>query len=132
MSESPDPAGPGPASPMGPSRLTPMLSTHFHSAVLVIEGRAITGFTPRQLADYAAMRTFAKIDPATLRDDAPASILTLFTQAAGQPVPITLTHWDLSYLRALYAAPLNRFAYSQRFLMRRQMLRDLERADELE
>ena len=110
----------------GASRLTPLVRPYLAGAVLVVDSRTIEGTTPRQLADYAAMRLFAKTDPSKLGGVSAPTILRLLEAPPGRPMPVTLTHFDLGYLRALYATPPNRFANSQRFLMRRQMLRDLQ------
>lgn len=68
-----------------PSRL------HFKAAVVVVEADALDGLTTTQLADYAAMRTFAKTDPARLPPSPPPTILNVLDVPMGGAVPITLT-----------------------------------------
>lgn len=49
-----------------PSRITAAMRPVFEASALLIERRALAGLTTTQLADYAAMRLFARIDPARL------------------------------------------------------------------
>ena len=68
------------------------------STVMLIDRQAVTGRSPRQVADYAAMRTLAMIRPkgATGGD----TILTLFDPDATPPAEMTA--FDRGYLKALY------------------------------
>jgi len=110
-----------------PSRITDETHHEFVGSVLVVEMRAVIGLTPTQLADYAAMRTFTGADPARLPDRDPATILTVLDVPMGSEVPITLTHWDLAFLRSFYASGPNVYAPAQRGEIRAGMRRHLER-----
>lgn len=76
---------------------------HFKAAAVVIEAEATVGLTTTQLADYAAMRGFARTEPSKLAPSAP-SILRAVGAPVGSAVPVTLTQWDLGFLRGLYAS----------------------------
>lgn len=91
---------------------------------------ALAGLTLVQLANYAAMRAFARTDPARLAQSAAPTILHVLDAPIGSAVPVTLTQWDLSFLRALYASSANNYATRQRSEMRRLVRDDLERAQE--
>jgi hypothetical protein len=86
----------------------------FDAAVLVIEMRGVHGLTTTQVADYAAMRLFAHIDPARLPAGSPPTILTVLDAPLGSDVPVTLTKWDAGFLRGLYASGFNRRVATQR------------------
>jgi hypothetical protein len=97
------------------SRLTAAARPQFGAAAVVVEAKALDGLTTTQLADYAAMRAFSRSDPSRL----PGT-------GMGEEVPITLTAWDLAFLRSLYAAPANISAAAQRFGIRRGVEKQLE------
>jgi hypothetical protein len=109
------------------SRITDEAHEEFVGSVLVVEARAVLNLTPVQLADYAAMRTFSGADPARLPDRNLSTILTVLDAPVGSEVPITLTHWDLAFLRSLYASDANDHAFEQRGEIRRGMDRRLDR-----
>ena len=97
-----------------PSRLTPNSRPHFVASVVVVELDALAGLTPTQLADYAAMRAFARSDPERLKNSAAPTILSILDAPIGSAVPITMTEWDLGFLKALYSSKENRYASQQR------------------
>jgi hypothetical protein len=107
------------------SRITTVGRRGFDAAALVVEVGALEGITSVQLADYAAMRLFAKVNPARLPNRAPTTILTLLTTPMGSPVPITMSKWDLGLLRGLYAVTPNLAPSAQRSQIARQVVRDL-------
>ena len=109
------------------SRLTPAARPYFAAAVVVVQANALAGLTTTQLADYAAMRTFVRTDPKKLDSSAPNSILTLLDTPMGQPVPVTLTAWDLSFLKSFYASRANAYAEYQRAQTKSLMKRELEK-----
>lgn len=109
------------------SRLQPAAHPHFVAGVVVIERKALAGLTTKQLADYAAMRIFARTDPARLHDQAP-TILSILDAPMGSAVPITLTEWDLGFLRALYASGGRQYAGRQRDEIQSRMRDELERS----
>lgn len=108
------------------SRLTSSGGRAFDAAALVVESRALEGLTWIQLADYAAMRLFAQLDPARLTGTPPPTILTALTAPMGSAVPITMTSWDLGFLRGLYWSRMDLHPSSQRGEIVRRVRRDLE------
>jgi len=109
-----------------PSRISTNDHPRFEAAIVVLDGRALAGLTVVQLADYAAMRAFAKTDPSRLGKPAAPTILTLLDTPIGGAVPITLTEWDLAYLKALYGSTTNRLAGQQSGEMAQKMAKDLK------
>ncbi len=105
-------------------RITKMTQASFHVSVLVVERQALARISTRQLADYAAMRTLAPVDPLSHRHALAgnphgalpaASILTLFD--ANMPrdaAPPSVTWWDYAFLQALYDSTGTRTATLQR------------------
>jgi hypothetical protein len=100
-------------------------------ATLIVEARALDGLTAIQLADYAAMRLYGSADPADLTGSAP-TILKVLTAEMGSEVPVTMTRWDLSFLRGLYASSESLRTSAQRGEIRRRLLQELNRAGEPE
>lgn len=98
-------------------------------AILIVEARALDGLTTIQLADYAAMRLYGSVDPADLTGSAP-TILVVLTAEMGAEVPITMTRWDLSFLRGLYASSESLRTPAQRGEIRRRLLQELNRSNE--
>jgi hypothetical protein len=111
-----------------PSRISTNDHPSFEAAIVVLDARALAGLTVVQLADYAAMRAFAKTDPSRLANPVAPTILTLLDTPMGGAVPITLTEWDLAYLKALYGSTTNRLAGQQSGEMQRKMAQDLKDA----
>ncbi len=102
---------------------------HFTAAVVVMELDAVQGLTTTQLADYAAMRAFARTDPSRLPASTP-SILKAVGAPVGTAVPITMTEWDLGFLRALYSSADNLKAAFRRTEMRRILADELTTSSE--
>jgi hypothetical protein len=130
-SQSGDSSLPGASYPVNrttrrPSRIDSGARPQFQAAAVVIEQSALDGLTTIQLADYAAMRAFAKTDPASLPASSPATILKVLEAPMGTEVPLTLTKWDLSFLKGLYAATDNLYAASQRTEIKERIQRDME------
>lgn len=98
----------------GASRIRTIGRRGFDASVVVVEIDALRGLTATQLADYAAMRLFAKLDPARLPASPPPTILTILEAPMGTAVPITLTDWDVGLLRGLYTTPADLNANAQR------------------
>ena len=113
-----------------PSRIKTMSRPHFISSILVVELRALPGLTVTQIADYAAMRTFAQTDPPRARRSEAPSILGAIDAPMNSAVPVTLTEWDLAFLKSLYASDPNRRASSQRQEMKQIVRRDLKKQRE--
>ena len=107
------------------SRLNVAARPQFAAAAVVVEMKALEGLTTTQLADYAAMRAFARTDPSKLAGSAP-TILKVLETPMGEEVPITITPWDLAFLRSLYAAPANMPASAQRSEIGRRLKEELK------
>lgn len=109
-----------------PSRLSTMTRPHFISSVVVVELDALAGMTVTQVADYAAMRAFARTDPSRLaRTNAP-TILASLDAPMDSPVPLSLTEWDLAFLKSLYSSRPNRRAGLQREEMKGYVRRTMD------
>jgi hypothetical protein len=98
-------------------------------AILVVEARALDGLTTTQVADYAAMRLYGFADPASLPKSA-NTVLTILDAEMGAEIPITLTPWDLSFLRALYASNVTVRSSAQRSEISRRLLLEMSRSSE--
>ena len=110
-----------------PSRISTSTRPHFSAAIVVVDSKALAGLTVVQLADYAAMRAFARTDPSRASASGAPTILNVIDAPMNSAVPITLTEWDLAYLKALYASPGNRLAGQQRRDMQRTMAKELSK-----
>jgi hypothetical protein len=110
------------------SRMTAPTRPVFEASALVVERRSLSGLTTVQLADYAAMRLFARTDPARLAGSTAPTIMTILDAPMGSETPLTLTKWDLGLLRGLYGSANNAYAASQRSDIARQI--EEERARE--
>jgi hypothetical protein len=113
-----------------PSRIRPVARPHFLASVLVVESRALGGLTTTELADYAAMRAFAQLDSSKLKQPPAPTILTILDAPMGAAVPMSITNWDLAFLRGLYASSLNRYAAVQQSEIRRTMEKELAKQGE--
>lgn len=116
--------------PVGASRISATMRPIFLASVVVIELASLDGLTTTQAADYAAMRTFVQTDPARLSRSSAPTILTVLEAPMESVVPASLTHWDLSYLKAVYASEKYHFGPRQRSELKRRMDRNLRRAGE--
>ena len=96
-------------------------------SVVVIERRAVGGLTTTEIADYATMRAFTDASPARAREIGAPTILTVLEAPPGSEMPLTMTAWDLSFLRGLYAAPANLFASAQRGAIGETMKREIRK-----
>ena len=108
------------------SRLKTTTRPHFIASIVVVELSAINGLTATQLADYAAMRAFAATDPARVKSKEAQTILAALEAPMNSPVPLTLTEWDLAFLKGLYASDPERTATSQRNEMKQIVRRTLQ------
>ncbi|MDQ0250345.1 hypothetical protein J2W22_002409 [Sphingomonas kyeonggiensis] len=100
------------------TRLRATARPQFAAAVVVIDAAAVDGLTARQLADYAAMRTYAGTKPSRLEVSTATTILKVLEAPMGSETPSSLTNWDLGFLRGLYASPPNAYAGVQRGAIR--------------
>lgn len=96
------------------SRITTAGYPQFAGAVVIISRDALIGLTTIQLADYVAMRSLTGADPARLGATGPTSILRVMGAPEGTEVPITMTEWDLAFLRGYYHARRNLSTAAQR------------------
>jgi len=112
------------------TRVKPSARRAFQTSVVVVQADALDGLTTTQLADYTAMRAFVRTEPKRLRSSSSDTILSVIDAPMGSAVPLTLTPWDLSFLRAFYASGNNSYAEYQRSEMQRLMKRELDRVQE--
>jgi hypothetical protein len=110
------------------SRLTTVSHRAFIAAVVVVQADALAGLTTTQLADYAAMRALVRTEPTKFGQSGDSTILSIIDTPMGKPVPLTLTAWDLSFIRAFYASSRNSYVEYQRSEMQRLMKRNLDRS----
>jgi hypothetical protein len=96
------------------SRITAAAYPQFAAAVVVVSRDALAGLTTTQLADYVAIRALTGADPARLGKSGPTTILRAIDAPEGAEVPITMTEWDLAFLRGYYDARRNLTAAAQR------------------
>jgi hypothetical protein len=115
----------------GASRITAAARPTFVAAAMVVEASALVGLSVTQLADYAVMRTFARTDPARLGASAPPTILNIMEAPDNIDLPITLTRWDLGFLKGLYAAPKNLRASAERSRIGSVLRGELEKIGKL-
>jgi hypothetical protein len=73
------------------------------------------------------MRTFVRTDPARIKGSSTPTILGLLDTPMGEPAPLSLTEWDLSFLKTFYASRLNSYTETQRAEMKGAMRRELEK-----
>lgn len=109
-----------------PSRLTTASRPHFIAAVVVVDLGSLDGLTTTQLADYAAMRAFARTDPGRLAKSTAPTILSVIEAPMNSAVPPTLTEWDLAFLKSLYARDANVRAVRQRSQMKQIVRQSIE------
>lgn len=108
------------------SRLLSANRTDLAVAAIVIKGDAANGLTPTELADYALLRALVESSPAEAPNVGVPSILTIFRdKQAGTPAPLSLTEWDLAFLKALYRTSNALAAGAQRGEIEQLMQRNL-------
>jgi hypothetical protein len=106
------------------SRIINPLRIGFGASILVVDGHAAGGADLRQIADFAAMQLFAHTRLQKDGEQAAPTILTLLDDAAtGRPAPLSLTEWDLAYLKALYSYTDRYVAGAQRGELAKRMAR---------
>ena len=111
-----------------PSRIRAVTEPTFLVSVVVIDLKAAGGLTTTELADYATMRTFAATDPERIVRTGAPTILGVLGQPDDKPLPVTLTYWDLAFLKSLYATDNAYYARYQRDDMERVIRQELERS----
>jgi len=111
----------------GSSRLTEAVRPQFDAAVVVVERKALPGLTVTQLADYAAIRALTGADPARLGNSDAPTILHVLEVPDGGETPITMTSWDLAFLKGFYDVRRNMHAGAQRSAISDSMVKDLQK-----
>lgn len=96
------------------NRIRPSNTKTFTASALIVEPKTVDGLTTIQLADYAAMRLFARADPARLGPGSPPSILAALAAPNGSELPETVTEWDFAFLKALYRSNDRTYAGAQK------------------
>jgi hypothetical protein len=71
------------------------------------------------------MRAFADTEPSRAAVSGAPTILTILDKSSDQMVPITLTSWDLGYLKSLYATSNAYYASYQRGEMEQVVAREV-------
>ena len=112
-----------------PSRIKAASKPTFKAAVVVIDVKSAGGLTVTQLADYAAMRTFADLEPARITGVGVPTILGVLGAPNDKPLPVTLTYWDLGFLKSLYTTDNSYLATYQRGDMERVVKKETEQAN---
>lgn len=112
-----------------PSRIRAPTEPTFVASVVVIDLNAAAGLTVTELADFAAMRTLADVDPERVVATGAPTILGVLGQADDEPLPLTLTYWDLGFLKALYSTENSYYVHYQRGDMERVMKKELQQVE---
>lgn len=107
-------------------RITEATRPAFFAAAVVIEQSVLPGLSVNQLADYALMRALARTDPHQLAPGSQRTILSVLEAAPDAEVPPTLTHWDMGFLRGLYASTANLRTPQQRGEIQRRVASELD------
>jgi hypothetical protein len=111
-----------------PSRIRSVTEPTFLASVVVIDLKSAAGLTTTELADYATMRTFAATDPERIVRTGAPTILGVLAQPDDKPLPVTLTYWDLAFLKSLYSTDNAYYARYQRDDMEQVIRQELERS----
>jgi hypothetical protein len=85
------------------SRLRPAERHDVMTSILVVQANALRGLTTTQFADYAALRTFAGMDPRQVALPPSDTIIKVLDAPMGTSVPESITAADLNYLRGYYS-----------------------------
>ncbi|HEU4498573.1 MAG TPA: hypothetical protein VFR60_04475 [Sphingomicrobium sp.] len=109
------------------SRIRAGTMPEFVASMVMVERSTLTGLSVTQVGDFAAMRAFADTDPHRAAASGAPTILTILDKAGDQMVPLTLTHWDLGYLKSLYATSNAYYASYQRGDMEHELVKELSK-----
>lgn len=96
------------------SRLQAIARPVFLMSIVIIERRGVEGLTTTQIADYAAMRAYTDGSPTRIKKTGVPTILTVLDAPMGSETPLSMTKWDLDFLRGLYDSPADAPASLQR------------------
>ncbi|MGB3378241.1 MAG: hypothetical protein WBA55_05670, partial [Allopontixanthobacter sediminis] len=94
-------------------------------SVLLIDTQAITGLTVQQLADYAVMRSLTEAEPREMESSRVPTVLRVVEAADSDLIPLSLTNWDLAYIKTRYALNVWNLGKSQMAAIRTNMRREL-------
>lgn len=94
-------------------------------SMILIEQKGLVGLTATQIADYAAMRAFTTIYPHRLSHSNAPTILRVMNSKIGDITPLSLTKWDLAFLKSAYSVAPYSYSSSQRDLIRRAINKEL-------
>jgi hypothetical protein len=115
------------------SRVTPSARSELDVAVVVLDTQAALGMTTTELADYALMRGLAQTRGDAQVSPPVPSILTIFRDKhSGHPAPLSVTEWDLAYLKALYGTANDAFGAAERGELETRMKRTLPQSSSAE
>ena len=109
------------------SRIRSAARPVFVFSVVVIERKGVDGLSTTQIADYAAMRSYTDADPAKAGKTGAPTILTVLDAPMGSETPLSMTAWDLSFMRGLYAMPEDLYGNQQRGSIGTYMKRELDK-----
>jgi hypothetical protein len=107
------------------SRLQNPVRNQFETAVVVVERQALGGLTTTQLADYAAMRALTAADPDRLQTSNAPTILKVIDAPATAQVPLSLTNWDVAFLKGYYTTHRSWSTAAQQSEMRKDVLQGI-------
>jgi hypothetical protein len=113
---------------ISPSRIKAASAPTFVASVVVIDLKSALGLSVVQLADYAALRLFADVDPARVVKSGAPSVLGVLGAPADRPAPASLTYWDLGFLKGLYSTSNAYYAAYQRGDLEHMLRKELEGA----
>jgi hypothetical protein len=107
------------------SRITKGLRSEFAHVLIIADGARVSRYSLQSIADYAAMLSLTRV--AQLEYCAPLpSITDLLASGCATPQPDSLTAADRAYLKALYAADLEKNLNLVRGDLHEQMMRQIE------
>ena len=110
---------------VSPSRIRSTVRPRVLSSVVIVEDRALTNSTVRQLADFALIKAMT---PTEEREHEPpsSSILSLFNPGVTvESGPQSVTWWDLAFLKSLTNTRSDAFADTQRSEIRDHMIKEI-------
>jgi len=108
------------------SRLRSAVKPRVLAAIVIVETKALSNVSTRQLADFALVR--AMVPTVVHEGEAPASsILNLFDVPLANG-PQSVTWFDLGFLRAMANTRSDAFANIQRNTIQHQMVKEVEKA----
>lgn len=110
-----------------PSRISEAVRPQFDSAVVVVERKTLAGLTITQLADYVAVRALTGADPDRLGNAGAPTILHVLDVPMGGAAPITMTQWDLAFLKGYYDVRRTLNTGAQRSAIAKSMGDDVHR-----